>query len=423
MKSLSLAFLCGLACVALASSDPACAIAHGEWAARVGPALTPSNPANGVASAQDVHPGNSSNLQVVFMEGQRALARGDLDQAENLFQEVLSRDPANAGAHANLGVIAMRRRHWHQALAELKRARQLAPEIPGIRLNIGLTYYREGDYRSAVPPLSSVLRDEPQSVQARYLLGLCYFLAAKYQAALDALKPLWSAESNNLSFLYVLSVAADKVGDRKLDYQAAGRMLRIGGNSPAVHLLIGKADLARQANEAAIKELQTAARANPHLPFVHFYLGIGYRRLHQFVTAKTEFLDDLAVDPGITYTYNELGMVCTYLNEDQQAKEYFHQAVRLDSNSASAYYGLAKIELQEKQYRGAWEDLAQAGRLDPHSASIHYLKGQILMAMGRRTAAQSEFRTAAQMQKATRDELLREISGARLPNPEMATEP
>jgi hypothetical protein len=43
--------------------------------------------------------------------------------------------------------------------------------------------------------------------------------------------------------------------------------------------------------------------------------------------------------------------------------------------------------------------------------------------MGRRQEAEGEFQIAGRMQKETRDELEREVSGERMPRPELATEP
>jgi tetratricopeptide (TPR) repeat protein len=378
--------------------------------------------ASPVARPSSTTNSNPRTLQDAFRAGQEALARGDLQQAENDFSQVLKWDPSDAGAHANLGVIQMRRHNWGRALTELKAAQQLAPNVPGIRLNIALVYFQEADYRAAIVPLESVIHDEPNSVQPSYLLGLCYFLTERYSQALSILKLLWAGESHNLSYLYILSIAADKTHDRLLEDRAAARMLQVGENSPEVRLLIGKADLTRLANQSAVTELKSAAEADPRLPFVHFYLGIAYRRLNEFAQAKLEFSQDLSVDPDVAYTYDELGDVCSYLGQEQEAKEYFRKALRLNTRLASSYYGLAKIDFQEKRYSQAWSVLANAGRLDPHSASVHYLRGEILLGMGRRAESQSEFKIAARMQKTIRDQLLREISGAKVPNPELKTE-
>jgi tetratricopeptide (TPR) repeat protein len=389
-------------------------LAAPSWGTALPPFATPAQNHTSACS--------QGSLQSAFMEGQQALIKGDLETAQDCFRRVVSRDPNNAGAHANLGVIAMRRKQWQLALSELKAAERLAPAVSGIRLNIGLVYYRQGDYRAAIAPLKSVVHDQQQGVQARFLLGLSYFLAGDYPNALDALEPLWSQESTNLSYLYVLGVAADETRDSALENRAAARLVEVGGNSPQVHLLVGKADLARVANEQALRELETAARTDPRLPFVHFYLGVAYRRLHNFARAREEFQQDLGIDPDIAYTYDELGAVCTYLERNQDAEKYYREALRLDPHLASSYYGLASIEAREKRYRSALVALTRAGQLDPTSASVHYLRGRVLMQLGRKTAAQSEFQIAGRMQRRVRDKLQREISGTSLPNPELGAQ-
>ena len=148
--------------------------------------------------------------------------------------------PSDVGALVNLGVVEMRRRNWKQALAYLRQAEKLAPQVPGIRLNIGLAYYREGDYKSAIPPFESVLRDQPQSTQARHLLGLCYFFGERYADAARTLEPLWPASQNDLSYLYVLSVAAGNAGRHDLEEKALARLLEVSNDTPGLPFVDGK---------------------------------------------------------------------------------------------------------------------------------------------------------------------------------------
>jgi len=79
---------------------------------------------------------------------------------------------------------------------------------------MGLVYYRQADYQHAIQPFESVVRDQPESTQARYLLGLCYFFKERYVEAAQTLAPLWPRESENLNYLYVVSIAANKAGSR-----------------------------------------------------------------------------------------------------------------------------------------------------------------------------------------------------------------
>ena len=116
---------------------------------------------------------SAEDIGELFKKGEASLREGKLGAAEASFKQVLAADPSAVGAYANLGVIAMRRQNWPQALTMLNQAEKLAPQVAGIRLNIGLVYYRQNDFQSATPPFESVVRDQPDSVQAKYLLGLC----------------------------------------------------------------------------------------------------------------------------------------------------------------------------------------------------------------------------------------------------------
>src|SRR5256885_2839998 len=86
--------------------------------------------------------GQGRDPQKVFAAGQAELQRGNLDAAERDFKEVLTADPKAGPAYTNLGVIAMRREKWGEALGFLTKAGRLQAKEPGIPLDIGLVAYK-----------------------------------------------------------------------------------------------------------------------------------------------------------------------------------------------------------------------------------------------------------------------------------------
>jgi tetratricopeptide (TPR) repeat protein len=357
-----------------------------------------------------------------FERGQHAMDAGDLAGAEKDFRAVLAAEPDNVGAHGNLAVVHMRRKEWPAALSELHAAERLAPQMPGIRLNIGLVYYRQADYQHAIQPFESVVRDQPESTQARYLLGLCYFFKEHYLEAAQTLEPLWQRESENLNYLYVVSIAANKAGLADLDRRATTRLIEVGHDSAAFHLIVGKAHVGSGMYDRAMEEFQQAARIDPKLPLVHYFLGTEYRRQNDFERARQEFLKDVAIAPDVAYDYDELGAVCYALNQIPEAERNFKEALRLDPGLGTSDYGLAKIYKQQGKYAAALDALRAAGAIDPQSSSVYYLRGQILFAMGRRGEAKSQFDEATRLKQATRDEPERKIGGKHPSEPQLARE-
>src|ERR1700739_5105068 len=57
-----------------------------------------------------------------FEKGTTALQSGDLPAAESDFHHVLALDPNSGAAYVNLGVIAMRRTDWNEALKNFNQA-------------------------------------------------------------------------------------------------------------------------------------------------------------------------------------------------------------------------------------------------------------------------------------------------------------
>jgi tetratricopeptide (TPR) repeat protein len=358
----------------------------------------------------------------LFARGQQALEHGDLVQAETAFRRILAIHTNDAGAHANLGVIASRRKQWKTALNELESARRLAPGVVGIRVNIGLVYFRQNDFRAAIPSFESVIHDDPDSAQARYLLGLCYYFDEQYGDAVRVLEPLWPSESERLEYLYVVATAAARSNRGELQQQAMKRMVEVGKDSAELHLFIGKAYLQHADIERAVGELETAAKLDPKLPFVHYFLGVAYRKRRDADRAKAEFRQDMKIEPDVPFNYDQLGAVCAELQEYAAAARFYKEALRLDDHLVSSQLGLAKIYKEWGQYPEALGALDAAGRLDPASPTVHYLRGQILVRIGRAAEGRAELESAERMKKIATAKFEREVSGESFLDPQLASD-
>jgi tetratricopeptide (TPR) repeat protein len=363
--------------------------------------------------------GAAADPAQLFQAGQDALNAGRLDEAEVDFRKVLAVDPQAAAAYANLGVVYMRRKQWAKALTTLRQAEHLMPQVAGIRLNIGLVYYRQNEFLKAIPVFESVVRDQPQALQSRYLLGLCYFFAERWADAASTLEALWAQESDHLSYLYVLSIAAHRAGNKALDEQATLQLIKIGEGSPEFHLFMGKAHLNLEQYDLALADFQAAAQANPSLTFVHFNLGLTYLKKQNYELARDEFLKDAAVEPDLALNYDKLGDIYSFLQQDQDAEKSYRAALLRDPRLLNSYLGLAKIYQREKKYQQALSAIDSAGKLDPDRTDIHYLRGQILLHLGRKIEATKELETSVRIDNEHRAEREKQVEGGTVPSPEL----
>jgi len=365
----------------------------------------------------------AENPAVIFQRGQEALAKENLEAAERDFRQVLALDPNSGAAYANLGVVHMRRKQWSLALSDLEKASKLLPNVAGIRLNIGLVYYRQSEFLKAIPPFESVLRDQPDAMQSRYLLGLCYFFDERWKDAADTLQPLWAQESDKLPYLYVLSNAAHRAGEKELDDRATARLIQIGDGSPQYRLFVGKYHLNLEQYDLALQEFQAAAAADPKLPFVHFNLGLTYLKKQDYDHARAEFLQDAAIEPDLALDYEELGDVYALQQDDAAAEKSYRQALRLNDGMVNSDIGLAKVLDRGGRYEPALAQITRAGALDPERTDIHYLRGQILLHLGRKQEGRQELEAAVRIDNERRTKRIRQLENGTVPSPELMSDP
>jgi tetratricopeptide (TPR) repeat protein len=404
--------------LALAASCGVATSALGWPAAGKSPALPQSH------SAQTSAAPSRSNPQAWFAKGQTALQNGDLDEAEAAFRKVVALDPRSGAAFSNLGVVAMRRKSWDQAINLLRKAETLEPKMAGIRLNIGLAEYRRANYAAAIAPLSSVVKEQPGQEQARYLLGLCYTFVEKYREAATTLEPLWPTRSNDFVYLYVLSISAFHAGDKELDQRASEQLVRVGGDLPEFHLLMGKALLNHEEEgEKALEEFQKAEAVNPNLPFLHFNLGLAHQRLGQMEAAETEYRKDIALEPDMAYNYEQLGKLYEQQGRDADAEKMYREALAREPRLADSLLKLGQIHQRRGQNQEALKELDAALKLAPDNESIHFVRGRVLVALGRVQEGKAELAAAQKILDSALDKERTKKKENEVPNPELTQEP
>lgn len=98
------------------------------------------------------------------------VAAGRLEEAAAAYRALQEAAPLEAADF--LGVYALRRQHWGEAVALLERAARLAPEGAATLENLGFAYLRSGALEPAAEVLRRAIELKPDFFVARLLLGI-----------------------------------------------------------------------------------------------------------------------------------------------------------------------------------------------------------------------------------------------------------
>ena len=312
-----------------------------------------------------------SEVQAIFAQGQKALADKRYPTAEEDFNRLLRLGVHTAPVYSNLGVVYLRLGKPEDAIRMLERAKLLAPTVAGIRLNLGLAYFHEREYKQASRYFGEVLSLDPDHLQARYLQGICGFMTDDFQAAVDSLHPLFAQETNDLEYLFMLGISYGMLKRTDESQQTFAQLVKAGGDTPQLHLLLGKAYLALGDFNAADQELIQASQNGP-LPYAHYYRGILAQKQGQVDRAAEEFGQEVALIPNNPWAFKELAIIKVDRGDVTGAKQLLEQGVTHNPDTPDLYAALGRIYLQSGNPRSAVSCLNGRSRLIPKMALITF---------------------------------------------------
>jgi predicted Zn-dependent protease len=117
-----------------------------------------------------------------------AMSQGKFDQAAGIYRELLQSMPDEGGLLMNLGIALAMGRHEADAIAPLKRAIELKPELIPAHLFLGSSYLALGRPADAISPLKRVVAARATDVESRRMLAQAYIETGKPREAITVLR-------------------------------------------------------------------------------------------------------------------------------------------------------------------------------------------------------------------------------------------
>ncbi len=301
-----------------------------------------------------------------MLAAQLAFSRGDLTEAERLFDTALRRWPNNANARYLAGRTALGLGKVERAVSEFREAVRADPDATDAGLDLARIELARGDPMAAATGLVPLLNHAPPSSrrfqQAALLMVQIQVAQGHYEQARQAL-----AKGPELDF-------------PALDLAVARAALEAKAEGPAAAVAVLEAsalDLVAPENEAALRMLCD------HLIAV----GRGADALARADAATAASLET----PG---PHDVRGRVLSRLGRHDEAEAAFGQALALDPEHAEALAGLAHLAEQRGDRGETQARLEQAAAAAPGRAEYPYRLAQFHLAAGRREAAVEAYEEA-----------------------------
>ena len=325
---------------------------------------------------QGVSPQGAQHMQA----GVEAHKQGKFDVAIQEFREATESDPNLVEAYLDLGEVCLETRDYSCAIAALKHALELSPELDAAHLQLGYALLAQGYAEEAIPHLDRV--------HALEALGIAQIETGRYEAAVANLSAALANHPGNPDLLYYLGRASGLLSKRSID-----ALMSAYPDSARAHQAMGENYFVLRQFPQAEKEYAEALKQRPDLPGLHLELGLVYAGAAQWDKAEEAFRFEAKLQPGSAEAAYRLGAALLQQGKGREARAELERADHLQPDMPETLYSLGKaasLEGNSTLAEKSWARLLAIEKDTSLAAQAHFGLSAIYRKQGKAEKAQHE---------------------------------
>jgi tetratricopeptide (TPR) repeat protein len=308
-----------------------------------------------------------------------------------VLREIISLDPKNLNAQANLGVLVFFQGNYAEAIPHMQAALQVQPGLWRIEALLGIAEKRTGNPGEALNHLErafSNLDEKKIRIEAGLELVELYSASGQLDKALSVAARMGELSPQDPQILFATHQLS-----RQMMYQSLLAMMMAAPDSAEMHMLMA-GELGRQGDRAnSIAQYREALRLNPKLPGAHFELAEQLRTASDAAMnaqAEVEFKAAIQVNQYDELSWRQLGGVLSLKGDLKGAETHYRKALALQPKDAEAKTGLAIVLISLNRTNEAISLLESAVKDDPTNTVAHFRLSGLYRRTGGTADAQRE---------------------------------
>jgi tetratricopeptide (TPR) repeat protein len=306
------------------------------------------------------------------------------------FRKATESDPNSADAFVNLGSAYMEKRDYAAAIAPLKRALELSPDLPVAHQLIGFALLAQGYSAEAIPHL--------QRVGALDALGIAQIETNQLTEAVSSFTAALAQRPGDPDLLYYLGHASGLLSKDAID-----TLLATHPDSARAHQALAENYFVLRQMPQAEKEYQEALRLRPDLPGLHLELGQVYANSAQWPKAEAEFRAERKLRPGNAEAAYRLGAALLQQGRAHDALPELKRSNELKPGMPETLYSLGKaasLDGDSATAERAWLKVIELEKNTSLAAQAHFGLAGLYRKQGKTSQAQREMQEFQTLQSA-----------------------
>jgi tetratricopeptide (TPR) repeat protein len=320
--------------------------------------------------------------------GLEARKQHQVDVEITEFRKATESDPTLADAFVNLGSAYMEKHDYGAAIAPLKRALELSPDLPVAHQLLGYALLSQGYAAEAIPHL--------QRVGAQDALGIAQIDTGQLTDAVSSFTAALARRPGDPDLLYYLGHASGLLSKDAID-----TLLATHPDSARAHQALAENYFVLRQMPQAEKEYLEALRLRPELPGLHLELGQVYANSAQWTKAEAEFRAECKLRPGNAEAAYRLGGALLQQGRAHDALPELKRSNELKPDMPETLYSLGKAASligDSATAEGAWLKVIELEKNTALAAQAHFGLAGVYRKQGKTAQAQHEMQQFQKLQ-------------------------
>lgn len=173
-------------------------------------------------------------------QAQNLLNNGELEAAKAAFRNVLKHSPEQPEALYGLGVVAMRRKRWKEAVKMMQRLARSQPNSATAYLGLGDAFVSSGEVRRAESAYAKATRLDPENAVAFYNRGRCLSTVGQFDDAMKSYREALRLQPSLFPAAFNLGAVLSKLGRYSQALEVFEGLLARDPANPDIRLQVGR---------------------------------------------------------------------------------------------------------------------------------------------------------------------------------------
>ncbi len=335
--------------------------------------------------------------------GRRLYGRGQIDEAERVFESLLERVDDDAQAYFWLGQIQLRTRRLEDGIASLERSVGLAPANARLVMELAKAYEEAGRWVKAERAYAAVLElDPPQTMRRsaekrrRIVQGQKLAQDGDERGALEIYDGLIGDYPDDLQILALKGWLLQKLGRRDEADAVFADLLERGPKNVRIRLRLASLYEEQKRYDKAETVLREVVDLDPKNAAMHYELARILLLSEKFVEAHHEFTlaaslarpasqllaRARASRDAVVKRMIKKGREHLDANEYDAAESLFREVLGIDPDEARAHYWLSQVFKHRKAFSDEVAALERSIALSPDNPLLIPVLGQAYLDAG-----------------------------------------